>query len=120
MLKLTYTENNFNLERLDESLENWINIRVILAVRSDTKIYVEPGKASFLFVGKDIPGLASLEKENRVELCDCDTDLVEVILKGLWLTSDPESEIGIFVTDFEESIEVLFEQMEQSKQLCHT
>lgn len=120
MLKLTYTENHFSLERLDESLENWVNIRVILAVQSDTKIYLESSGASFLFAGKSMPGLAKFEKENRVKLCHCDADLVEVVLKGLWLTSDPESEVGIFVTVLEESTEFLFEQMQRSKQLCHT
>lgn len=120
MLKLTYTENNFNLERLDESLANWVNIRVMLAMGSGTKIFMESSSASFLLARKDIPRSADLEKENRVELCNCDADLVEVILKGLWVTSNPESEVGIFVTDLGESTEFLFEQMEQTKQLCHT
>ena len=120
MLKLTYTENNFNLERLDESLENWVNIRVILALQSDTKMYVESSTASFLVAEKDMPNLANLEKGNQVELCRCDANLVEVVLKGLWLTSDPESEVGVFVTTLEQSTEFLLEQMQQSKQLCHT
>ena len=120
MLKLTYTENNFNLERLDESLEKWVNIRVTLAMRSDTPIYLESSSASFLLAGKYIPQAFNLEQEDRVELYHCDEDLVEVVLKGLWLTSDPESEVGIFVTNLEESTELLFEQMQKSLQLCHT
>ncbi len=120
MLKLTYAENNFNLERLDRSLEDWVNIRVTLAVQSDTKIYVESSSASFLATEKDIPYLADLGQKNQVELCHCDADLVEIILKGLWLTSKLEGEFGIFVTEIEQSTELLFEQMQQNKLFCHT
>ncbi|KST65045.1 alr0857 family protein [Mastigocoleus testarum] len=120
MLKLTYTENNFNLERLDESLEKWVNIRVTLAIRSNTPIHLESSSASFLLAGEYVPQVFNLEQENRVELYRCDEDLVEVVLEGLWLTSDPESEVGIFVTNLEESTELLFEQMQQNLQLCHT
>lgn len=120
MLKLTYTENHFYLERLDRSLEDWVNVRVILALQSDTKMYVESSTASFLVAEKDILSLAKLEQRNQIELCRCDADFVEVSLKGLWLTSDPENEVGVFVTTLEQSTEFLLEQMQQSERLCHT
>ena len=116
MLKLTYTENHFYLERLDRSLEDWVNTRVILALQTDTKMYIESSTASFLVAEKDIPNLANLEQGNQIELCRCDADFLEVSLKGLWLTSDSESEVGVFVTRLDESTEFLLEQMQQSKQ----
>ncbi len=48
MLKLTYTDNNFYIEPLSESLEDWLNIRVLLCLRAATSIYIEPSTASFL------------------------------------------------------------------------
>ncbi|WP_193196892.1 alr0857 family protein [Nostoc sp. MG11] len=118
MLKLTYTENSFSLEMLNESLEDWVNTRVILALRSHTKIYIEPSTAAFLLPG-NLPHLADVAQENIVELCSCDADLVEVILKGTWLTSDTDNEVGIFVTALSKSAELLLNQLSQSEQFCH-
>ena len=33
MLKLTYTENSFQLERLAQFVEDWVTARVILSLR---------------------------------------------------------------------------------------
>jgi hypothetical protein len=118
MLKLTYTENSFSLELLNESLEDWVNTRVLLAVRSRTNIYIEPSTAAFLLPA-DLSHLADVAQGNIVKLCLCDTDSVEVILQGTWLTSDTESETGIFVTALDESAELLIYQLSQSKQFCH-
>lgn len=122
MLKLTYNENSFNLERLDEALEDWLSKRAILALRSATNIHIEPSTASFL-VPLEISHQADLEKvakENSVELCCCDAEFVEVILKGTWLTSDAESEVGVFVTVLNKSAELLFQRLSQSKRFCHS
>lgn len=120
MLKLTYTENNFNLERVNESLEDWVNTRVVLALRLATKIHIEPSTASFL-VPANLERLADLEKvaeENSVKLYLCDAEYVEVALRGLWLTSDAESETGVFVTALLPSTELLLLQLSQSEQFC--
>ncbi|MBE9035762.1 alr0857 family protein [aff. Roholtiella sp. LEGE 12411] len=117
MLKLTYTENSFSLEILNESLENWVNTRVILALRSHTKIYIEPSTATFLLPA-NLPYLADVAQEHVVQLCSCDADSVEVILKGTWLTSDADSEVGIFVTALSESAELLLNHLSQSEQFC--
>ncbi|WP_341526824.1 alr0857 family protein [Nostoc sp. UHCC 0302] len=118
MLKLTYTENSFSLELLNESLEDWVNTRVLLALRSRTNIYIEPSTAAFL-LSADLSHLANLAQGNIVKLSLCDTDSVEVILQGTWLTSDTESETGIFVTALNESTELLLYQLSQTKQFCH-
>jgi len=48
MLKLTYTENSFYLERLAGSLEEWVTARVMLALRAASSLWVESSTASFL------------------------------------------------------------------------
>jgi hypothetical protein len=60
MLKLTYTETGFRLERLAQSLEEWVQGRVILALRVGQSLLVEPSTASFL-LPVDLPGLPLLE-----------------------------------------------------------
>lgn len=120
MLKLTYTENSFSLERLNESLEDWVNTRVVLALRVATNIHLEPGTASFLLPA-NVSRLGDFEKvakENFVELCRCDAESVEVVLKGIWLTSDTESEAGVFVTALSKSAELLLQQLSQCERFC--
>jgi len=48
MLKLTYTETGFNLERLAQSPEQLVALRVVLAMRVGQSISVEPSTAAFL------------------------------------------------------------------------
>lgn len=115
MLKLTYTLDNFSLEHLNESLENWVNVRVILAVRLATSIHIEPSTASFLLPA-EFSGLIEMEnatQENRLQICRCDNEFIEVVLKGLWLTSDVERETGVFVTELLPSTELLLQQLSQ-------
>ncbi|OKH25512.1 hypothetical protein NIES593_03980 [Hydrococcus rivularis NIES-593] len=122
MLKLTYTENGFNLEHLDRSLEDWVTARVILALRSGTGFYAEPSTATFLLPA-DLPYLSDLEKlvdkENgdSIELSFCDGEYVEVILQGTWLASVPDSEEGIFVTVMSQRTEFFLYQLWQEVQI---
>jgi hypothetical protein len=121
MLKLTYTENDFSLEYLNKSLEDWIETRVILALRSTTNIHIESSTAAFL-LSADLFNLANFEKvvkenatENIVEICRCDAEYVEVILKGTWLTSNLKSHTGIFVTTLSLSVELLLQQLQNEQ-----
>ncbi len=121
MLKLTYTNNKLSLDYLKKSLEDWINTRVLINVRSATSIYIESSKASFL-VPADSSYIAELEKvnsENIMELCRCDSESVEVVLKGIWLTSEVGSETGVFVTELEESTESLLQKIFDCELFCH-
>jgi len=110
MLKLTYIETGFHLELLAKSLEEWIAMRVILALRVGECICVEPSTASFLLPA-NLPGLDLLEAEVQrqgtdiIALCACDAEYVEVILKGTWLASDLESAEGVFVAVLSHSSE---------------
>jgi hypothetical protein len=67
MLKLTYTANDFYLECLTESLENWVANRTLLCLRTANSIYIEPSTASFLlFVDLAyLPHVEILQAENN-------------------------------------------------------
>lgn len=91
MLKLTYTESSFDLERVTLSLEEWVAQRVILALRVGQSLCIEPSTASFL-LPVDLPGVEVLEVEVKrgdreiIALCTCDTQYLEVTLQGSWLS----------------------------------
>lgn len=108
MLKLTYTENGFYLERLAQPLEEWVTARVILALRAGTRLHVEPSTASFL-LPTDIPQVRHLERqqegEDAIALSICDAEYIEVSLQGTWMTSDSDGAEGVFVTSLSYSIE---------------
>jgi hypothetical protein len=108
MLKLTYTENGFYLERLAQPLEEWVTARVILALRAGTSLVVEPSTASFLLPA-DLPQLRHLERhkegEDAIALSICDAEYIEVSLQGTWMTSDSDGAEGIFVTSISYNVE---------------
>ncbi len=112
MLKLTYIETGFYLESLAQSLEEWVAQRVIFALRVSDRIYVEPSTAAFLLPA-DLPQLNLLTAEVRrqetdeIELCTCDAEYVEVILKGTWIATEAESAEGVFVAALSYSTEFL-------------
>lgn len=121
MLKLTYTETGFLLERLTQSLETWASARVVLALRSGTGLTVEPSTAAFLLPA-DLPHLSELEKLVRtesgdsIELSFCDEEYVEVILQGTWIASEPDSEEGIFATVMSDRVEFFLDKLWQEAQ----
>ena len=108
MLKLTYTENGFYMERLAQPIEDWVTARVILALRAGTNLCVESSTASFL-LPVDMPQLRHLERqqegEEAIALTICDAEYVEVSLKGTWMTSDVDGAEGVFVTSLSYAVE---------------
>ena len=108
MLKLTYTENGFYMERLAQPLEDWVTARVILALRAGTNLCVESSTASFLLPA-DMPQLRHLERqqegEDAIALSICDAEYIEVSLQGTWMTSDLEGAEGIFVASMNYAVE---------------
>lgn len=115
MLKLTYTENGFCLERLNESLEAWVADRILLCLRASTSIYVEPSTASF-FLPANLSCLVELrylEMKNKeilaVEVCDIEE--VEVSLYGTWVSATEDSEEGIFVCAMTHQAESFLERV---------
>jgi hypothetical protein len=127
MLKLTYTENDFYLEHLHESLENWVAKRTLLCLRTANSIYVEPSTASFL-LSVDLAYLSDLEvlkAENgkRLDLTICgatapakrDREWIEVSLQGTWIAEREDSQEGIFVSVLSEKAETrLYELWQQA------
>lgn len=103
MLKLTYTETGFHIERLSQSPEQLVALRVKLAMRMGQTMVVEPSSASFL-LPVNVSTLSMLEaavrqqRSEAIALCVADTETIEVSLTGTWITVDPEGESGIFLT----------------------
>ena len=115
MLKITYTENGFYLERLTDSLETWLANRVLVCLRATASVYVEPSTASLL-LPLDLPYFGDLEaakdrSSNLLELYICDENSAEVSLQGIWVTSDEENEEGIFVCSLDEYTEFFLYQL---------
>ncbi|AFY53927.1 hypothetical protein Riv7116_1362 [Rivularia sp. PCC 7116] len=117
MLKIIYGDNNLSLDCLDGCLEDWINTRVAIAVRSATGIHIESSTASFLLPANSstIAQVENIQDANVVEFCRCDAKSLEVVLKGIWLTSELESETGVFVTKLKDDTEYLLQNMFEPK-----
>lgn len=121
MLKLTYIENGFSLERLDVVLEDWVKTRVLVCVRACAPFYVEPTTASFLLPA-DLPNfgfLKAIEEEGTecLSIALVDTGYVEISLEGTWLTSEPNSEEGVFACLMSDRAELLISRLWLEAQL---
>jgi hypothetical protein len=119
MLKLTYTANDFYLECLTESLENWVANRTLLCLRTANSIYIEPSTASFLlFVDLAyLPHVEILQAENNqmLDLSICDGEWIEISLRGTWIANNEDSQEGIFVCLLSETAETcLYEIWQQA------
>ena len=123
MLKLTYTETDFYLECLAQSLEEWVFLRVMLSLRAGQTLLVEPGTASFLLPA-DLPGqpllqaAAELEQIEAIVVCVCDAESIEVSLHGTWLAADGESAEGVFVAVTSDRTEFFLSKLWQEAQAC--
>ncbi|MFN6463156.1 MAG: alr0857 family protein [Nostoc sp. DedVER02] len=123
MLKLTYTENSFDLEFITLSLEEWVAQRVILALRVGQSLCIEPSTASFL-LPVDLPGVEVLEAEVKrgdreiIALCACDTQYLEVTLQGSWLSDSSKDAVGVFFTTMSDRAEFFLHKLWQEAQAC--
>ena len=123
MLKLTYTEGSFYLECLTQSLEDWVAQRVIFALRVGQSLCVEPSTASFL-LPVDLPGVELLKAEVKrddseiIDLCACDSEYMEVTLRGSWLSDGSEDAVGVFVTTMSDRAEFFLQKLWQEAQAC--
>ncbi|MBD6620247.1 hypothetical protein FNW02_31790 [Komarekiella sp. 'clone 1'] len=121
MLKLTYTDRSFYLECLTLSLEEWVAQRVILAMRVGQCLCIEPSTASFL-LPIDLPGVevlkAEVKRDDReiITLCACDTEYMEVTLRGSWLSNGSEDAVGVFVTTISDRAEFFLHKLWQESQ----
>ncbi|MEH2311121.1 MAG: alr0857 family protein [Nostoc sp.] len=121
MLKLTYTESSFYLECFTLSLEEWVAQRVILALRVGQSLCIEPSSASFL-LPVDLPEVEVLKSEVKrddreiIALCACDTQYMEVILQGSWLSNSSKDAVGVFVTTMSDRAEFFLHKLWQEAQ----
>jgi hypothetical protein len=122
MLKLTYTETSFFLECFTQSLEDWVQARVILAMRIGQPLCVEPSNASFL-LPVDLPEIDVLygqtKRQDReiLSVCACDTEYLEVSLRGSWLSCGTSSVEGVFVTEMSDRTEFFLHKLWLEAQL---
>ena len=115
MLKATYTESGLHLEHLNESLEEWITLRVVLALRTGQRLLLETNTASILLPA-DLVNSSALETFARyddaiVSLCLCDAEHVEICIQGTWVTSSSDEAEGVFVAVLNPRIEQLLYQL---------
>lgn len=132
MLKFNYDKQGTILESVTDPIEDVINRRVLLAVRTAQPIHLEPSFVS-LVVPSGSSEVRALETElaqvhcDAVALCtmiseqpeaqeqDSPTNIIdrniEVMMRGIWLTHHPEAEEGLFVTSLTSDIEERIEEL---------
>jgi hypothetical protein len=112
MLKVTYLESGLYLEHLQETVENWITSRVVLALRMGHRLVVERNTASLLLpIGlvKRSELEALVQQEDTILLTSVDAEYMEVCLQGTWVSSDEQGSEGVFITAIDSTLEsVLF------------
>ena len=122
MLKLTYTENSFSLEYIEECIENWLKTRLILSLRTANSFYIQPSTACFLLPTdlrnlKQLKSLIQQEDGGDLVISHCDPEYIEVSIQGTWVTSESgESESGVFVTAISNQTELCLNQLWQEAQ----
>ncbi|MDJ0680971.1 MAG: hypothetical protein QNJ18_14015 [Xenococcaceae cyanobacterium MO_167.B52] len=124
MLKITYTENGFYLEQLNDSPENWIAKRVLLCLRAATSIYLEPSTASFL-LPQDLPYFDQLKTlktghGETMDLISNEDGFLEVCLQGTWVAGEEDSEEGVFICNLCDRIEFFLYQLWQESNIGTT
>ncbi|MGF1540902.1 MAG: alr0857 family protein [Pleurocapsa sp.] len=119
MLKITYIENGFYLEYLSESVATWMARRALVYLRAAISIYTEPSTACII-IPHDLAISGLLEKLQAdgeiIELTFCDEGYVEVSLLGTWVSSNQDSEEGIFVCDLSDRAETFLYKLWQKSQ----
>jgi hypothetical protein len=124
MLKFTYSETGITLEHLSQSIEQLMAQRAVLAVRTQTRMLMEPCSASFLLPA-DLDQLHTLRQwvsrdraSEAIALSVADADYVEVSVQGLWLCSKPEPVDGIFVLSLPSELEAVIAELWSVSQFC--
>lgn len=117
MLKVTYLESGLYLEYLQETVEDWLALRVILALRIGQRLVVERTTASLLLPTALVKrsALESIaRREEATLLTQVDDQYMEVSLSGTWLHSGEEE--GVFVATLHPSVEHLVFRLWQRAQ----
>jgi hypothetical protein len=119
MLKVTYLESSVYLEHLQETVEKWITLRIVLALRTGKRLVVERSTASLL-LPIDLVKRSSLEaaaqQEEALSLSQVDAEYVEISLRGTWISSHEQGE-GVFLAMLHPTIERLLFNLWQAAQV---
>jgi hypothetical protein len=111
MLKLIYTETNLHMELLTTDLEYWVKQRLLFSDTTGEIIFLSSETASFLLPTTICEATAINfylyhQGATTVTAHYCDLDSIEIGLTGYWLSTDPDSAQGIFVTQLRERLAV--------------
>ena len=110
MLKLIYTETDLHMELLTANLEDWVMQRLLFSDSTGEIIFLSSETASFLLPTTICEATAINfylyhQGAKTVTANCCDLDRVEIGLTGYWLSTDPNSAQGIFVTKLLDRVE---------------
>jgi hypothetical protein len=107
MLKVTYLENGLYLEYLPETLEAWITLRVILALRMGRRLVVERTSASLLLPVDLVhrSNITVIAASDNLTIVQVDPEYIEISLQGAWISSDQQETEGVFVATLHPEVE---------------
>jgi hypothetical protein len=116
MLKLIYTETDLHIELLTADLEDWVEQRLLFSTSTGETIFLSAETASFLlpetiYEASAINFYLHHHGVTTVTADRCDLDRVEIGLTGYWLSTDPDSAHGIFVTQLPDRVEFYLWQL---------
>jgi hypothetical protein len=107
MLKFTYTEADLYIKYLDQSLEEFITCRILLAMRLGLRLIIEPGTAAILLPSRVERVLLEFVQDSAIDHCYCDADMLEVRVSGTWLAQDGNVPEGLFIVELSDRTERL-------------
>lgn len=120
MLKVTYLESGLYLEFLQETLEDWIALRVLLALRLGQRLVVERSTAALLLpidLVKTSGLEAAMQDQEAVTMAVCDASDLEICLQGTWISSNADETEGVFLVALNPAIEQVLLQVWQASQI---
>lgn len=116
MLKLIYTETDLHMELLTADLQEWVEKRLLFSNSTGEIAFLSYEAASFLLPTTICEATAinfylHHQGATTVTASYCDLDSIEIGLSGYWLSPDPDSDRGIFVTQLSDRVELYLWQL---------
>lgn len=119
MLKVTFSDTGLCLEVLTQSLETVVAQRMKVNLRLGQPMVVLPLSAA-IPVRADLPAVATLMTlaQTHPAVCVevCDRNWLEVAMIGTWLTSQIDSDEGIFLVELSTQLEAVLYGLWQASQ----
>jgi hypothetical protein len=107
MLKIIYSETGLHLEILTVDRNDWITDRIQFATSIGERLTVSKTRAAFSLPQPiwKVEACLQMAGTNNVTVQPCDLDYVEVGLIGDWISTDRDSEEGIFIARLPDRVE---------------